>query len=454
MERRVSDDEHVKSGRLRRMGRLAYLTARTTGDLLAAQARRKLSGPGSGDAEPDLRRAAERILGTLGELKGAALKLGQALAMDPDALPPEARSIVAKLLSQAPQRMPYETVAQVIREELGQAPEELFESFDREPIAAASLGQVHGARLKQAPPGLRLDGLGGDGRDVVVKVQYPGVDKALEADLANASILVKGFALTGETLDGRPYYEELRASLLGELDYRKEAQQARDYAHAARFYPELLVPQPIDALSGRRVLCLTRLRGPSLLDSIESQAAPEERYRIARLLVFAIWGPFFTERLIHADPHPGNFLVLPDGRLGVLDFGATKQLSAPFANVYRAFLHALANGAPRPEVGPALSSAGFRFIGDDVEEAYDFCDRLADIVEKPSLTDDYDFGSDAMVLAARKLFQSEPRLALSIKPPPEALLFYRAAAGLAQDLRLLKVRGRFRPMLKEIEDRA
>ncbi len=431
------------------MGRLAYLTARTTGDLLAAQARRKIAGAtgGSTDAELDLRKAAERILGTLGELKGAALKLGQALAMDPDALPPEARSIVAKLLSQAPQRMPFEAVVQVVRDEFGKHPDELFESFDREPLAAASLGQVHGARLKE--------GLHGSGsRDVVVKVQYPGVDKALESDLANASVLVKGFALTGETLDGRPYYDELRASLLRELDYREEAQQAREYARAARHYPELVVPKPIDALSGRRVLCLERLRGPSLLDAIESQADDAERFRIARLLVFAIWGPFFSDRLIHADPHPGNFLVLPDGRLGVLDFGATKRLSENFAGVYRGFLHALANGLPRPAVGPALTRAGFRFIGDDQEEAYDFCDRLADIVEKPSFKDDYDFGSDAMVVAARKLFQSEPRLALSIKPPAEALLFYRAAAGLAQDLRLLKAGGQFRPLLKEIEDRA
>src|SRR5438445_7375773 len=111
----VPDDDHVQTGRLRRLSRLAYLTARTTGDLLAQQARRKLGGEGS----PDLRKAAERILGTLGELKGAALKLGQALAMDPDALPAEARSIVAKLLSQAPPRMQFEQVAEVVRAELG-----------------------------------------------------------------------------------------------------------------------------------------------------------------------------------------------------------------------------------------------------------------------------------------------------------------------------------------------
>jgi predicted unusual protein kinase regulating ubiquinone biosynthesis (AarF/ABC1/UbiB family) len=433
----MPDDDHVQTGRLRRLSRLAYLTARTTGDLLAQQARRTLGG----EASPDLRKAAERILGTLGELKGAALKLGQALAMDPDALPPEARRIVARLLSQAPQRMPFEQVAEVVRAELGHDPDELFAEFEREPLAAASLGQVHGARLR-------------DGRDVVVKVQYPGVDRALESDLANAAILVRGLSLTGDTLDGRPYYEEVRASLLRELDYVQEAEQCRAYAKAARGYPELAVPEVVSDVSSLRVLCLTRLRGPHLLELIESSPSEEERYRVGRLLAFAIWGPFYAARRIHADPHPGNFLLLPDGRLGVVDFGATKLLSEPFAATYRSFLEANAHGKRALQVGPALERAGFRFIGDDVQAAYEFCQRLADIVERPIQTDEpYDFGADPMVQDVRRLVQSHPRVALAVKPPAEAILFYRAATGLAHDLRLLKVKGRFRPILREIEAR-
>src|SRR5438105_13218394 len=137
----MADDDHVPSGRFKRLGRLAYLTARTTGDLIASAARRRLSGDEQSGLPPEMKKAAERILGTLGELKGAALKLGQALAMDPDALPPEARSIVAKLLSQAPQRMAFEQVAAIVKAELGAEPDALFKSFHREPIAAASLGQ-------------------------------------------------------------------------------------------------------------------------------------------------------------------------------------------------------------------------------------------------------------------------------------------------------------------------
>ena len=439
----MADDDHVPSGRLKRLGRIAYLTARTTGDLLASAAKRKLGGEEPAGLPPEMKKAAERILGTLGELKGAALKLGQALAMDPDALPPEARSIVARLLSQAPERMPYDKVSDVIQAQLGRRPEELYAEFEKEPIAAASLGQVHAAKL---PPEL-------GGHDVVVKVQYPGVDKALESDLANAGLLVRGIALSGETLDGRAYYDEVRQSLLRELDYTQEADQLRAYAEAASVYPELAVPAVIPERSSHKVLTMTRLRGPSLLGTMEDPAVtPEERFRVARLLIFAIWGPFYAARLIHADPHPGNFLVLPDGRLGVLDFGATKRLSATFAEVYRGFLDSLATGSKRPEVGPNLKRAGFRFLADE-KESFAFCEQIADIVERPSMQEEYAFGTDPMVLNARKLFQSNPRLAISVKPPTEAVLFYRAAAGLAQDLRLLKAAGRFRPILAEMRAR-
>lgn len=434
----MADDDHVPSGRLRRLSRLAYLTARTTGDLLAAQARRKMSGADL--PHDDFRKAGERILATLGELKGAALKLGQALAMDPDALPEEARSVVARLLSQAPQRMEAAQVREAIQTGLGAPPEELFAEFAQEPLAAASLGQVHAARLD-------------DGREVVVKVQYPGVDKALQNDLSNAAVLVRGFALTGKTLDGRPYYDELRASLLRELDYREEALQADAYREAARGYPELVVPEVVLERSSGKVLCLTRLRGQPLLDFIEAKASAEERFRVARLLLLAIWGPFYATRLIHADPHPGNFLVMPDGRLGVLDFGATKLLSDRFAGVYRAFLEENASGRAHPDVGPMLKKAGFRFLGDDEEDAFEFCQKLADVVQRPILEEEFDFGDEGLVTEVRRIFRSEPRLALSIKPPPEALLFYRSAAGLAQDLRLLRARGPIRAVLAEIAAR-
>jgi hypothetical protein len=331
-------------------------------------------------------------------------------------------------------------VVEVVRAELGAPPDALFGSFEKEPLAAASLGQVHAATLR-------------DGREVVVKVQYPGVDKALESDLRNAGVLVRGIALSGESLDQRPYYQELRASLLRELDYGAEAEQADAYRKAAVGFPELVVPEVIAHRSARKVLCLTRLRGRELLDLIESDASEGERFRVARLLVFAIWGPFFAARLVHADPHPGNFLVLPDGRLGVLDYGATKLLSERFAGVYRHFLEENAAGRAHPDVGPQLKKAGFRFLMDDEEEGFGFCQKMADVVQRPVQSEIFDFGNDPLVADLRAIFRAEPGVAMKIKPPPEALLFYRSAAGLAQELRLLKARGPFRSVLQEIKER-
>ena len=435
----MADDDHVPSGRLKRLSRLAYLAARTTGDLIASQARRKVTGEDL--PHEDLRKAGERILATLGELKGAALKLGQALAMDPDALPEEARSVVAKLLSQAPQRMEFAQVVEVVRAELGKPPDELFATFEKDPLAAASLGQVHAATLH-------------DGTEVVVQVQYPGVDKALESDLKNAGFLVQGFAMTGsKTLDGRAYYDELRASLMRELDYEQEAAQLEKYRDAAVKYPELVIPRTVTERSSKKVLTLTRLRGRQLLEFIEAREPEDERFRVARLLLFAIWGPFYYSRLVHADPHPGNFIVMADGRLGVLDFGATKLLSDRFASVYRVFLEENAAGRAHPDVGPMLKKAGFRFLMDDEEEGFEFSQKMADIVQRPIQQETFDFGNDALITDVRRVFRGEPGLAIRIKPPAEALLFYRSAVGLAQDLRLLKARGPFRAVLAEVKER-
>jgi predicted unusual protein kinase regulating ubiquinone biosynthesis (AarF/ABC1/UbiB family) len=288
---------------------------------------------------------------------------------------------------------------------------------------------------------------------VVVKVQYPGVEQALENDLANAAVLVRGFALAGQSLDGRVYYDELRSSLLRELDYVQEAAQVDAYRAAAERYPELVVPEVITQRSSKRVLCLTRLHGQPLLDFMDSDATGEERSRVARLLVLAIWGPFYAARLVHADPHPGNFFVLPEGRLGVLDFGSTKRLSERFATVYRAFLEENAAGRAHPDVGPMLKKAGFRFLGDDEEDAFEFCQKVANIVQRPIHSESYDFSSEGLFWEVKRAFRSDPKLALTIKPPAEALLFYRSAAGLAQDLRLLKAKVPVRSVLKEIQDR-
>jgi len=137
----------------------------------------------------------------------------------------------------------------------------------------------------------------------------------------------------------------------------------------------------------------------------------------------------------------------------VLDFGATKLLSERFASVYRVFLEENAAGRAHPDVGPMLKKAGFRFLMDDEEEGFEFSQKMADIVQRPIQQETFDFGNDALITDVRRVFRGEPGLAIRIKPPAEALLFYRSAVGLAQDLRLLKARGPFRAVLAEVKER-
>ena len=228
-----SDDKLPPQGRLTRLRKLAGLSAQLGADVLKTGARR-LAGQ-----EPELitKGMAEKLVATLGELKGAAMKFGQAVSMDPDLLTPEVRQVLARLQNQAP-AMGYDTVARVIREELGAPPEALFREFHREPLAAASLGQVHRAVLE-------------DGRPVVVKVQYPGVGDSLQGDLDNLGMVVKTLSKASKAMDGTAYFQELREEFLLELDYRREARLCLGFARGASRLPDLLGQRQPEGVAGR-----------------------------------------------------------------------------------------------------------------------------------------------------------------------------------------------------------
>jgi predicted unusual protein kinase regulating ubiquinone biosynthesis (AarF/ABC1/UbiB family) len=430
----VGDDtKKIPEGRLSRFVHLASMTARTAGDLAVGRARRAL-GNDSFDSE---RAAAMKVLETLGTLKGAAMKLGQQLAMDVDALPPEARELVSKLFSQAPS-MGYDDIARVVTEELGKPPEQAFARFERTPLAAASLGQVHRAWLE-------------DGTAVAVKVQYPGVDKALLADLDNVGTLVKtlgGAVRAVTTFDKRPYYEEIRREIGAEVDYRREAQLLRAYAEAAQGLPGLHVPKVFDSHSAGRVITLEYVEGLSLKAFAESNADAETRWKIARQLAYAVWGPFFRSEWVHGDPNPGNFLVRPDGRLTVLDFGAVKRVSKRFAEGLRTIVTAAVRHEEPDFVG-VLEGAGFTFTGDKAE-ARRVLAELHQYVGSPVFSDEFDWGQSTLVPQVREHFLRNLRELAKIQPPPESLLFYRAVAGLASNLKLLRARGSYRTLCSEL----
>jgi predicted unusual protein kinase regulating ubiquinone biosynthesis (AarF/ABC1/UbiB family) len=263
--------------------------------------------------------AALKMVSVLGEMKGAAMKIGQmASFIDIDFLPPEYREIyqrqLAKLRTSAPP-MPWEKVSEVLDEEYeGKALDRLFGSFEEEAFAAASIGQVHRATLH-------------DGSEVAVKVQYPGIAEALEADMANAGIIVRLAKALAPGLDAKAVADEIRERVLEELDYEFEAQNQRAFARAYEGHPFIYVPKVHSRLSRRRVLVSDYVEGRGFE---EVKELPQDERDIFGEIVFRFcFGSIYHLQHFNADTHPGNYVLMEDGRVAFLDFGMTKRVSEP-----------------------------------------------------------------------------------------------------------------------------
>ena len=258
-------------------------------------------------------RTAEQIFKVLGELKGGAMKFGQALSIFEAAMPEEFaapyRATLTKLQDAAPP-MPASVVHRVLAAELGPRWRQKFTSFDDLPAAAASIGQVHRAVWK-------------DGRDVAVKVQYPGAGQALISDLNQVSRVARVAAGWMPGLAIKPILEELKSRVAEELDYTLEAHSQKTFATAFAGHPDFAIPDVVHHKGN--VLVTEWLDGVPLSVIIASGSQDARDAAAARYMEFLLVGPQVAG-LLHADPHPGNFRMLADGRLGILDFGAVNRL--------------------------------------------------------------------------------------------------------------------------------
>lgn len=255
---------------------------------------------------------AEQVAATLGNLKGALMKIGQMASYLEQGVPDHVRAALAQLQDAAPP-MSTDLVDTTILKELGRSPHELFAEWDPEPIAAASIGQVHRAITT-------------DGQAVAVKVQYPGVDAAIRADLDNADLLFAGMAQLFPGLEPGPIVEELRERLGDELDYRLEAENQSRFAEIYRGHPTIHVPEVIPELSTARVLTSELAVGASFAEMLtwsqhQRTLAAETIYRFA-------FGSLYRTGMFNGDPHPGNYLFQPDGRVTFLDFGLVKEFTS------------------------------------------------------------------------------------------------------------------------------
>ncbi|MFL5885925.1 MAG: ABC1 kinase family protein [Thermoleophilaceae bacterium] len=291
--------------------------------------------------------AAEKMVDALGQLKGAAMKIGQlASFIDTEFLPPEYRQLyqdkLADLRTSAPP-MPWKKVKDVLEEEWDDPVEELFDDFEHDAAAAASIGQVHRATLP-------------DGRRVAVKIQYPGVAKALRADMQNAGMILRLAKALAPGLDAKAAAEELKERVLEELDYEFEAQNQRTFSRGYRGHPFIYVPDVITRLSRNRVLVTEWVDGRGFEDV--KQLPQPERDRFAEIVFRFCFGSIYHLQHFNADAHPGNYILMDDGKVAFLDFGMTKQLDKEQIELEIAAVDAVLDQDPE-RLRVALGELGF-----------------------------------------------------------------------------------------------
>ena len=305
----------VPTGRLHRMWSLGTLQAKVAASYLSWYLRsgfRDADSKQRGLEETHLA-AALQILGRMSYLRGAVMKVGQMLAHWPNVVPKEFADVLWKLHYEAPP-MHFALLREQLRNELGADPLDVFDDFETEAFAAASLGQVHRARLK------------GSDRVVAVKVQYPDIARTIRSDIRNLKTAAFGMRLSGDWQNLLDQYEGIERMLQQEADYEAEAELYRTARRALAGLDDVVVPALVPEHCTRRVLTMDYIEGMHLNAFLESNPSQEVINRHGEQMTRASMRLWYRENLIYADPHPGNYLFLPDGRLGMVDFGCCHRL--------------------------------------------------------------------------------------------------------------------------------
>lgn len=422
---------------LERRLRIMRLTARRSGHFLLTRLRGSRA-----DEEERARldeqfavRTAQDVADVLGGMKGAIMKAGQMLSFIADGLPPEAQAALATLQQDVPPMAP-SLAADVVRRDLGDEPERIFLEWNPVPLGAASIGQVHKAVTR-------------DGRVVAVKVQYPGVDRAIKSDLDNAEMLYGLFASFAlKNLDVKSLVDELRARMADELDYRLEAANQQEFADRYAGHPFIRIPSVVPELSSRHVLTTEWVDGMRF-DEFRASVDEATRQRAAEVLFRFAQGSIQHFRIFNGDPHPGNYIFHPDGSVTFLDFGLVKRWAPGEMEALTDILdHVLENDA-KGAIAEAVE-AGFLPADHGLDP-----DLIFDYVSTPYvpfMKDEFTYTRDWTSKALEKLIDVKGNYTPVIQKlnmPPSYVILDRVVWGMSALLGRLDATNRWRGMLAE-----
>jgi predicted unusual protein kinase regulating ubiquinone biosynthesis (AarF/ABC1/UbiB family) len=427
----VADDDR-KGGLLalpRGFRERTFVTARLASKLGAAALKKQLGWSGEeGDPREAEARAAE-LVAQMGKLKGLVMKVGQMASYLPGAMPPAAQRVLSQL-QDSTEPMARAVVEEIVERELGEPASTAFESFDATPFAAASIGQVHAAKHA--------------GRDVAVKIQYPGIEEALRGDLRMASFMVSMMSV-GTAIDGKALADELATRILEECDYEREARRSATFRSLLEADPVHVVPEVIADRSARRVLTTAKIEGQSFA-RFSASASQEQKDRAGEIIYDACFRILFGRAAFNADPHPGNYLFLPEGRVAFLDFGCARSFEKPMIDRWKAFARAVVDGDKN------AFREGFIAMGfvRPTEKKFDW-DAQWDATRflyRPFLERDFRFEPEYIQKSYDILMFQNPNK-MRMGNPPEWLFLNRLQWGLFAVLTELRAKGPWSELWRE-----
>jgi len=405
----------IPSSRGERLAKIGWLAGRMAFGA-AAEGVRRLSGGVEGAGHVAFTEAnARRLTQSLSSMRGAAMKLGQLLSLEADdLLPPEAASVLADLRDAA-HAMPPDQLRGVLEGQWGSDWQRSFADFDFEPIAAASIGQVHTATTHA-------------GRELALKIQYPGIARSIDSDVDNLATALRLARILPGDLDFDPLLDEVKRTLRDEADYEREADQLQRYASLLADEPEVVVPGVDRSLTTRSILAMDRLRGVPLEDLCSPEHADEERDRVAALLLRLVLREFFEFHFVQSDPNFANYMLLNDGRIGLIDLGAGQPASPELCRGYAALLRA-SLACDREAQRWAATQMGVLRDSDPESVAEAVLDIVTLVTEPFRHAGRYDFGASDIPARARQGSMGLLTEHQFLRPPPAEMLFLQRKLG-------------------------